>query len=61
MKNKNKVILTHEQLELIADICHNYKDIYRGCPSLIKPVMELEANLVQQTCGEYEPDPTYDL
>ena len=62
MKEKRyKVELTEEQLELLSDICHDFKDYNRGSEYYIRPVMELEAELTRQTDGAYEADSTYDL
>ena len=58
---KHKVELTEEQLDLLSDICHGYKDCYRGCEAFVRPVMELEAELTKQTGGVYFSDSTYDI
>lgn len=55
------VKLSDKELELISLICHEFKDTYRGCADAVKPVMFLELNLVVQTNGAYDPDPTYDI
>ena len=56
-----QVTLDEEELQLISNICHNFKDCYRGCREEIIPVMAMEANIRIQTDGAYEPDPTYDI
>lgn len=56
-----RIELTQEQLDLLSDICHGYKDSNRGCESFIRPVMELEAELTRQTKGAYFSDSTYDI
>ncbi len=58
---KYKVELTEEQLDLLSDICHEYKDSNRGCEAFVRPVMELEAELTEQTGGVYFSDSTYDI
>lgn len=55
------VTLTDDQLELIATVCHEYKDVYRGDRYQILPVMALEAELCKQTDEAYCPDTTYDI
>jgi len=61
--NKSKFIisLTEDQLELLSDICHSYKDYHRGIAEAVVPVMELESSLHTQTAGKYEPDTTYNI
>ena len=61
MKNRNEVILTHKQLELISLICHCYKDYHRGCTDEILEVMDFEKSLTNQTQGVYQADTTYDV
>lgn len=60
-KIQYSLILSDKQLELLSNICHNYKDDYRGCKEEILQVMELEKSLVQQTGGAYAPDTTYNI
>lgn len=60
-KMQYSLILSDKQLELLSNICHNFKDDNRGCKEEILPVMELEKSLVQQTGGAYAPDTTYDV
>ena len=55
-----KIILNEKDLELLSAICHEYKDIYRGCGEVLLPVMDLEKKLTAQTVGAYESDTTYD-
>ena len=55
------ITLTYDQLELISNICHDFKDFNRGDAYQIMPVMKLEEDLVKQTDGVYEPDTTYDM
>lgn len=61
MEKTYKVELTQEQLDLLSDICHDYKDGNRGSEYYIRPVMELEAELTRQTEGAYFSDSTYDI
>lgn len=61
MAKTYKIELTERQLETLSDIFHNYKDIYRGCESVIRPAMKIEAAMVKQTGGMYYPDTTYDI
>lgn len=56
-----KIELTQEQLDTLSDVFHNYKDIYRGCESVVRPAMEIEAELTRQTNGAYVSDSTYDI
>lgn len=58
---EKSVKLNNEQMVLLSNVFHEYKDYNRGVACLIKPVMELEAKLVNETDGMYEPDPTYDI
>lgn len=60
-KDRHVIILTNEQLTLLSDICHEYKDIHRGEAKNIRPVMRLEKNITNQTAGVYEPDTAYDI
>lgn len=55
------VTLSGTDLELLSDICHNYKDSFRESVDMIRPVMEFENKLAAQTNGAYEADTTYDI
>ena len=61
MPHTRTIELTFEQLQTLSDIMHGYKDMFRGDYYFIKPVMDIEAELVKQSDGAYEPDPTYDM
>lgn len=53
--------LTPEQLDLMCDIFHSYKDYNRNFRETILKVMELESALTSETNGEYQPDTTYNI
>jgi len=53
--------LTHEQLELMNDIFHSFKDFHRNSRETILRVMDLESALTRETNGEYQPDTTYNI
>ena len=55
------ITLNENQLKLISDICHEYKDCHRGDANCILPVMHLENSLILQTDGAYLPDNTYNI
>lgn len=56
-----KIELTPEDLVLIMEICHNYKDEHRGSADFIRPIMNHEKKITEQTHGEYISDTTYDI
>lgn len=58
---KYKVELTQEQLDTLSDALHDFKDYNRGWETAIRPVMEIEAELTEQTKGAYVSDSTYDI
>lgn len=59
--NKNKKIsFTDNELSLISDIFHEYKDNHRGIKSDLLPVMEIEKKLSGLSGQRYTPDTTYD-
>ena len=51
--------LTEEELILLRDIIHDYKDAHRGMKEFLVPVMELEKKFAALSEGRYEPDTTY--
>lgn len=58
--NKNKKIsFTDEELSLISDIFHEYKDNHRGIKSDLLPAMEIEKKLSELSGQRYTPDTTY--
>lgn len=57
----HEIFLSDEDLELLSDIFHEYKDGRRGEPEFIRPVMDLEKDLAIQTGGLYQADTTYDI
>lgn len=58
---KHIIALEDSELEIIRNVMHEYKDVYRGTKEYILPVMALEKNLSSQTAGAYDPDTTYDI
>ena len=58
---KYRVELTQKQLDTLSDALHDFKDYNRGCEMAIHPVMEIEAELTEQTKGAYASDSTYDI
>jgi len=52
--------LTEEELILLRDVIHDYKDAHRGMKEFLVPVMELEKKFAALSKGRYEPDTTYD-
>ncbi len=54
------VFLTREELETLSEVFHGYKDYNRGSRDLLLLAQGIEARLVKQTEGAYEPDTTYD-
>ena len=61
MKKTCLVRLDADQLEFLASILHEYKDINRGDKKAVLGAMALEKHLVQQTNGAYRADTTYDI
>ena len=53
--------LTDENLRLLSDIIHEYKDSNRGWKERLLEVMALELKLLIGTDGRYEPDTTYNV
>lgn len=53
--------LTDENLRLLSDIIHEYKDSNRGWKERLLEVMALELKLLVGTDGRYEPDTTYNV
>ena len=51
---------TEEELILLRDVIHDYKDARRGMKEFLIPVMELEKKIIALSDGQYEPDTTYD-
>lgn len=51
---------TEEELILLRDVIHDYKDAHRGMKEFLVPVMELEKKFAALSGGRYEPDTTYD-
>lgn len=58
---QNALGLSQEQLDLLSEIFHEYKDYNRGDRDRILPAMDLEADLNRLSGGRYIPDPTYDI
>lgn len=52
---------TKDELKIMSNVFHDYKDYNRGIKESILPVMELEKKLTELTGGAYEPDTTYDI
>lgn len=50
-----------ENLELLSDILHSYKDIHRCNDEEVIRVMKLEKEISKATNGLYNPDTTYDV
>lgn len=55
-----KISFTDDELSLISDIFHEYKDSHRGIKSDLQPVMEIEKKLSELSGQRYTPDTTYD-
>lgn len=55
------ILLSNEDLELLSDIFHDYKDNHRNNNEAVRPVMNLEKDLTIQTGGLYQADTTYDI
>ncbi len=55
-----KISFTDDELSLISDILHEYKDSHRGIKSDLLPVMEIEKKLSELSGQRYTPDTTYD-
>lgn len=53
--------LTDENLRLLSDIIHKYKDTNRGWKEGLLEAMALELKLLVGTDGRYEPDTTYNV
>ena len=51
---------TDEELTILRDIIHDYKDTNRGQKKMLIPVMELEKKFAMLSDGRYVPDTTYD-
>lgn len=60
MNNNKKISFTDDELSLISDIFHEYKDGHRGIKSDLLPVMEIEKKLSELSGQRYSPDTTYD-
>lgn len=60
MNNNKKISFTDDELSLISDIFHEYKDNHRGIKSDLLPVMEIEKKLSELSGQRYTPDATYD-
>lgn len=61
LKLNHRLLLTTEELALLSQVFHVYKDEYRGESDCILPVMNIEKKLQSQTQGVYKPDTTYNL
>lgn len=57
----HEIFLSGEDLELLSDIFHDYKDYHRNNNEAVRPVMDLEKDLTIQTGGLYQADTTYDI
>ena len=55
-----KISFTDNELSLISDIFHEYKDNHRGIKSDLLPVMEIEKKLSELSGQRYTSDTTYD-
>lgn len=55
-----KISFTDDELSLISDIFHEYKDNHRGIKSDLLPAMEIEKKLSELSGQRYTPDTTYD-
>lgn len=53
--------MTDENLHLLSDVIHEYKDSNRGWKERLLEVMALELKLLIGTDGRYEPDTTYNI
>ena len=51
---------TEEELILLRDVIHDYKDAHRRMKEFLVPVMEFEKKFAALSEGRYEPDTTYD-
>ena len=60
MNENKKISFTDNELSLISDIFHEYKDNHRGIKSDLLPVMEIEKKLSELSGQRYTPDTTYD-
>ncbi len=58
---KYKIELTQEELNLLSEVFHTYKDEYRGCWDEVRNAMKVEKTLTFQTIGAYVSDTTYDI
>ena len=51
---------TDEELTVLRDIIHDFKDFNRGAKEMLIPAMELEKKFTMLSDGRYIPDTTYD-